>query len=184
MGVEGAAGGGWWWVRLTLEMVRHGFSLVDKARETDSPPCTLTQFCPQQASSAVCGTTGPISVSGMLALRGAACGLEARHWFWVGRPPSAGRRAGLVAPCSQTRPTLHSASPAHLASASTLPPHQAVFCSQPFCQIPFSVDNRQPSFAAKSFLALPRPTPGMPSFLVFEGSGGQKAGGTLTRVSQ
>lgn len=54
MGQERTVGGGWWWVRLTLEMAWRGFFLVDKARETDSPPGTLTQFCPQRASSAVC----------------------------------------------------------------------------------------------------------------------------------
>ena len=118
-------------MRLTLERARHGFSLVDKARETDSPPCTLTQFCPQRASSAVCGTTGPISVLGMLVLlltRG-ACGLQARHWLPVCRPLSAGRRASLVARCSQTRPPLHSASTAHLVSASTLTPPDCVLLS-------------------------------------------------------
>lgn len=95
---------------------------------------------------------------------------------------SAGWRGGLVAgpaPCSQTRspPPARPASlsqPCPLSSGST----SCVLLS-PFCRVLPPVDSHQPSFAAESFLELPRPTQETPSFLVFEESGGQRLEGHL-----
>lgn len=174
-------GDGWWWVDLTMVMTSVDCDFGDRARETPHP--SPSPISSRGTSSAICGTRGPICVLGVLASRQAAASFlmwegprraASRLQAWHNLPVVVRRVEGRL---GARPPVLRPPLPSTLIALPCSPPAApAGFCSHSSSLL----DNHHPWFAAESFLALPRPTQGMPLFLILEGSCGQKAGGRDT----